>query len=64
MPAHTHTLVAIYEGSGTIYDTTEVVRWCKVCGAVVIDVDMDGRTNPGGVRPMLFPTNSHILLPH
>ena len=34
----------------------QVVRWCSHCGAVVIDEDYDGRTNPGSVRPMEFPT--------
>lgn len=32
-----------------------VVRWCRDCGAVVIDEDCDGRTNPGSVRSMRFP---------
>lgn len=33
----------------------EVVRWCKYCGAVVVDEDYDGRTNPGQIKPMQFP---------
>jgi hypothetical protein len=34
----------------------EVVRWCKHCGAVVVDQDYDDRTNPGFIKPMEFPT--------
>ena len=33
-----------------------VVRWCQRCGAIVKDVDFDGRTNPGELMPMRFPT--------
>lgn len=32
-----------------------VVRWCNVCGAVVVDIDHDGRTSPGRVVSMKFP---------
>ncbi len=32
-----------------------VVRWCCDCGAVVVDVDVDGRTHPGGDAAMRFP---------
>lgn len=35
--------------------STNVVRWCSVCGAIVIDTDVDGRVYPGQVRPMRFP---------
>lgn len=33
----------------------EVVRWCPNCGAVVIDVEVDGRVYPGRVSGMRFP---------
>jgi len=33
----------------------EVVRWCKDCGAIVIDSDSDRKTNPGSVMEMKFP---------
>ncbi len=36
-------------------DARQVVRWCENCGAVVIDVDTDGKTYPGEMLPMLFP---------
>ena len=35
----------------------DVVRWCKICGAIVVDRDYDGRTNPGQVKKMQFPLN-------
>lgn len=33
-----------------------VVRWCSRCGDVVVDVDVDSRTDPGRVMPMRFPS--------
>lgn len=36
--------------------SSEVVRWCKHCGAVVVDEDCDGRTYPGKIKQMQFPT--------
>lgn len=49
-----HTLVTIsalahWDGS------TNVVRWCSVCGAIVVDTDVGGRVYPGQVQPMRFP---------
>ncbi|HCW05914.1 MAG TPA: hypothetical protein DGG95_00920 [Cytophagales bacterium] len=35
--------------------SSSVVRWCTVCGAIVIDRDYDGRTNPGQIMPMRYP---------
>lgn len=37
------------------YDTEEVVRWCPKCGAVVIDMDYDNRTNPGYYKKIQYP---------
>jgi hypothetical protein len=49
-----HDLIDIVE-----YDinsmSSKVLRWCSTCGAIVIDVDYDGRTNPGQVMKMRFP---------
>ena len=50
---HKHDLIDIYSTGGDMDST--VVRWCTVCGAIVIDTDYDGRTNPGQVMPMRFP---------
>lgn len=42
-------------GTGEGPGITEVVRWCCNCGAVVVDIDVDGRTDPGRALPMQFP---------
>lgn len=47
-----HDLIEIYRSSYT-YDEEGVVRWCKVCGSVVVDMEYDGRIQPGGVMKML-----------
>lgn len=36
-------------------EEAETVRWCTVCGSVVVDIDYDGRTHPGAVMPMRVP---------
>lgn len=43
----------------TMYDSEAVVRWCRTCGAVVIDMDQDNRTYPGYYSKMRFPTKSY-----
>lgn len=50
-----HDLVKIASKPYQVTDAVEVVRWCRDCGAVVIDVDYDGRTSPGAIMPMRFP---------
>lgn len=50
-----HDLVIISEISDGTPGVTEVVRWCKNCGAIVIDADVDGRTYPGDIMKMAFP---------
>ncbi len=50
-----HNLIAIHQSS-IGYDEYAVVRWCKDCGAVVIDSEIDNRTNPGKIRQMMFPS--------
>ena len=52
--AGNHSLVEIYK----IYrgqDEVEVVRWCKECGSIVVDIDCDGRTYPGAIAKMKIP---------
>ena len=44
-----HHLVSIYR-AGFWDDSEEVIRWCDQCGAVVLDIDYDGRTNPGHIK--------------
>jgi hypothetical protein len=49
-----HDLIVVYRGhSDTLSE--EVVRWCKECGAVVVDLDYDGRTNAGQILKMKLP---------
>lgn len=36
-------------------DADQIVRWCRSCGAIVVDIDADGRTIPGAIVPMSFP---------
>jgi hypothetical protein len=49
-----HDLVEIFRSSYS-YDEEGVVRWCRLCGAVVVDLEYDGRIHPGGVMKMLTP---------
>lgn len=49
-----HPLEVIYI-NGYEDEPCGVVRWCSVCGAVVIDVDYDNRTSPGEVMKMKDP---------
>lgn len=44
-------------------DTNAVVRWCRKCGAVVADLDHDGRTNAGYYRKMELPEVSKSKCP-
>lgn len=48
-----HSLQVIYIAGSS--DCVDVVRWCRECGAVVVDVDFDNRTQPGRAVPMQFP---------
>ena len=43
---------SVYDYIGNI---EAVVRWCKTCGAVVVDADFDNRTKPGDIMKMKFP---------
>lgn len=54
-----HRLKKIFETGGDMEST--VVRWCEVCGSVVVDEDYDGRTKPGAVMRMLSPSITKAL---
>ncbi len=54
-----HSLQKIFE-SGSDTEST-VVRWCEVCGSIVIDMDYDGRTKPGEVMGMISPSITKSL---
>ncbi len=45
-----HNLIPVYS-HGT-EDEEVVVRWCPICGAIVVDRDINGRTYAGAVRPL------------
>ena len=53
-----HNLQKLYSAPEGTPGVDEVVRWCRDCGAVVIDVDVDGRPQPGRVMDMKFPSES------
>jgi len=54
MSEPSHDLVALMFGGSS--DEAEVVRWCRNCGAVVIDLDYDGRVAAGVIMQMRVPT--------
>lgn len=37
------------------YDEEKVVRWCPQCGAIVADLEVDGRLFPGEYLKMRIP---------
>lgn len=55
-----HSLQEIFE-VGRTFGESDVVRWCEVCGSVVIDIDFDRRTQPGAVMGMLSPSITKAL---
>jgi len=56
-----HNLIKIYEAGHSMSGSSSVVRWCTDCGAVVVDVDYDGRTNPGQTMKMKYPEISKYV---
>jgi hypothetical protein len=56
MPKHDETcdLIEIYQSSKP-YGVTDTVRWCRLCGSIVVDADVDGIIHPGAIREMQFP---------
>ena len=48
-----HDLIVIYSAGDGM--ESNVVRWCRECGSVVVDVDSDGQTYPGLHTPMQTP---------
>jgi len=45
------------------YGAEHVARWCKVCGSVVVDIDVDNRIRhrPGGAMKMSSPTITRAI---
>lgn len=54
-----HSFQKIFE-TGDDKEST-VVRWCEVCGSIVVDEDYDGRTKPGAVMGMLSPSITKVF---
>jgi len=50
-----HKLVDIYTARHSWDESHEIVRWCPICGAIVVDVEYDGRVKPGDTMTMKFP---------
>ena len=58
--SHQHKLDVIYRKGGE--GGMDVVRWCRECGAVAVDHDVDGRVHAGNIMPMRFPSLRGIHL--
>lgn len=54
-----HRLVTIAEISQDPL-SEQVVRWCADCGSITVDVDYDGRTQPGRIMKMRSPVITKI----
>lgn len=50
-----HSWIDVYEDPSRSDMYHDVVRWCEYCGSLVIDVDYDGRTNPGAIAKIRNP---------
>lgn len=44
-----------------LYNEDHVVRWCKVCGSVVVDIEVDGRTMAGAIMAMKAPESYRLV---
>ena len=54
-----HNLVEIYR-AGEPGDQ-DIVKWCTICGAVVIDHEGEGAVEPGGTLKMMGPKSITFL---
>lgn len=57
-------LLVVIQRADVGYNEEHVVRWCSECGAVVVDVDYDGRTAAGRIMKMKVPSNSKVRCRH
>ncbi len=48
-----HLLEPILVSHDLIYE--KVARWCSWCGAIIIDIDYDNRTDPGAIMKIKLP---------
>lgn len=51
-----HKLEEIIRARTPTADVYNVVRWCKDCGGIVVDEEVDGRTYAGKWQNMKFPS--------
>ena len=56
-----HKLEIIHE-SAEYFGEVQTVRWCSVCGSIVIDVDVDNRTMAGRIMSMKSPNITKAYL--
>ena len=54
-----HNLIPVFQVGS--YSCSTIVRWCTCCGAVVVDMDADGRTRPGYFRELQAPDLANRL---
>ena len=59
-PSGKHQLVEILRCRHSWDDSFKVARWCEVCGSIVVDIDYDGRTNPGAVMKLTSPSHRKV----
>jgi hypothetical protein len=57
-----HSLETIFKVPYENNDSYAAVRHCSYCGAVVVDLDVDNRTQPGKVVKMKLPTIATRIL--
>jgi len=50
-----HDLIEITRNRHGWDGSHEVVKWCRLCGAVVIDLHQDNKIKPGHYMKMKFP---------
>ena len=55
----THKFEEIYRYGNDFEE--DVVRWCSVCGSVVVDIDYDGRVNPGQYARLKSPMIVNLI---
>lgn len=51
-----HSWITLYR-TLFLLDEYALIKWCKVCGAVVIDLECDGIIESGGLVKVKLPEN-------
>ncbi len=50
-----HNLIEIHSDRHSWDESEQVVRWCKYCGCIRVDLDYDGRSQQGRIMTIKFP---------